>query len=107
MAREDDVFNIGTQQVTVGLSSFVGVTGGVGTVSLTLQLLSGGSCLIMGSSAIGASLATLTYAGASWTVTGWLLDTNPITFGGPVSFYIGATGATSILQIMRSKSVGT
>lgn len=107
MSRQDDVFNIDTQQITVGLSSFVGVTGGVGTVSLTLKLMSGGSCLIMGSSAIGYSLAALTYAGSSWSVTGWLLDTNPITFGGPVSFYIGATGATTILQIMRSKSAGT
>lgn len=107
MSREDDVFNISTQQISVGLSAFVGITGGVGTVSLTLQYLSGGSCIINGSSAIGMSLATLTYIGASWTVTGWLLDTNPITFGGPVSMYIGSTGATSILQIIRSKSMGT
>ena len=107
MSREDDVFNIVTQRVEVGLSSFVGVTGGVGTVSLNIQYITGGSCLIMGSSAIGSSLTALTYAGGSWTVTGWLLDTAPIAFGGPVSFYIGSFGATSVLQILRSKSVGT
>ncbi len=107
MSRESDVFNISTQQVSVGLSSFVGVTGGVGTVSLTLQYMSGGSCLINGSSAIGSSLAALTYVGGTWTVTGWLLNANPITFGGPVSFYIGSVGATSVLQIIRSKSAGT
>ncbi len=107
MSRESDVFNITTQQVSVGLSAFVGVTGGVGTVTLTLQYLSGGSCIINGASAIGASLATLTYIGASWTVTGWLLGSNPISFGGPTAFYVGSTGATSLLQIIRSKSVNT
>ncbi len=106
MSREADVFNIDTQQVAVGLSAFIGVTGGIGCVSLTLQYLSGGSCLIMGSSSIGASLAPLVYAGSSWAVTGWLLGTNAVTFGGPTSFYIGSTGATSILQILRSRSHG-
>lgn len=105
--RSEDVFNLETDVVAVGLSSFVGVTGGVGTVTLTLQYLTGGSCLLMGSSAIGMSLAPLTYVGGSWTAFGWLMNTGAISFGGPVSFYIGSTGATSILQIMRSKSTGT
>lgn len=106
--RQNDVFNIDTQQVSVGLSAFVGVTGGVGVITMIAQYMSGGSCLMMGASATGASLTTLTYVGASWTVTGWILSNSvPITVGGPAAFYLGSTGATSIVQIMRLKSVGT
>ena len=105
--RQDDIFNIDTQQVSVGLSSFIGVTGGVGVATILVQYMTGGSCLMMGASGSGASLSPLTYIGASWTVTGWIMSNSvPITLGGPAAFYLGSTGATSIVQIMRMKTVG-
>ncbi len=107
-SSNDEVFNLDSQQVSVGLSAFIGVTGGVGVGTIIVQYLSGGSCLMMGASATGASLSALTYTGASWAVTGWILSSSvPITLGGPAAFYLGATGATSIVQILRLKSVGT
>lgn len=107
-SSNDEVFNVDSQQVSVGLSAFIGVTGGVGVGTVIVQYITGGSCLMMGASATGSSLAPLTYAGASWAVTGWILSNAvPITLGGPAAFYLGSTGATSTVQILRLKTAGT
>ncbi len=104
-SSNDNILNIQTEQVAVGLSAFIGVTGGNEVGTMIVQYMSGGSCLMVGASALGASFAALTYAGASWAVTGWIMSNGvPITLGGPCAFYLGSTGATSIVQIMRMKT---
>ncbi len=100
MASQEDVFGLVTQQVVVGVGGtlYVGVTGGVGVNSQVLKYFSGGSCTIYGE--------TVSAAGAS-TLNGYLMSTSEaLNIGGPASYYLVATGATTILMLLRTKTSG-
>lgn len=95
MSRED-VDNIVSSKLTIGLSTIVGITGVAGDNSITFKYFSGGSLEIGG--------ASLTWG------SGYLLGTNEIVnipVGGIGAFYLAATGSTVIAYMLKGRTPGT
>ena len=90
--RSDDVFKVDTIRLAVGSSAgyVAGITGGAGVVSIQVKYLSGGTLEILG--------VTTQASG-----TGYLLGVSEaLTIGGPATFFLSSTGATSVVAILRS-----
>lgn len=106
---QTDIYNVDAQVVNVGLSAYIGVTAGIGVVSMKTQLVSGGTCFMIGASAIGASLTALTFSASNILTFGFAyLGTNPVVDAqGPAAFYLASVGATSVMQILRYRSAST
>lgn len=75
-----------------------------GAISSWIQYKSGGSLEIYGAT-YGQSIAANT--GGSYLGQGFLLSTTPIPVDGSPFFYLMATGATSVAQVLVGKSSGT
>lgn len=95
MSRQDDVRSIETMRVAVGTSAIIGVTAGVYVNSMVVNLFAvGGTLEIHGSS----------YATA-WT-NGYRIQVGtPLTVGGPANFYFTSQGATSVIDIIKTKTI--
>jgi hypothetical protein len=101
MSQRDEIFSIIPERFTVGLSSIVGVTAFGGQNSVMLRYISGGSLEIGG-----------TYAAASGATTpftwgkGYLVSSNEIAFNQMGTFYMAATGSTTVVHVLRFQAPG-
>ncbi len=100
MSSIEDVASIVAAQIVVGTSggSFVGVTGGPGVNSQVLKYFSGGTCTVYGD--------TMSAAGGS-ALFGYIMGTNEsLNLGGPTPYYITASGATTVLMLIKTRTSG-
>lgn len=106
----DSVFGVKTSLVTLlagaTLGQFVDVIDGQN--GIMVQFLSGGTLYLSGTTTgtgtagttMGASALAAAFASA------WIMPTTPVSFDGLPRFYLMATGATTVVQIMRTRSQG-
>lgn len=80
----------------MGLSSIIQVDGlTAGCNSLLVKQVSGGSLEILGAS------------NQAWA-SGYLMGSAEVlTFGGPATVFLAATGATAIAHVIKTKTAGT
>jgi len=102
----DSVFGLRTERLTVpvGATLALFVEGIDDQNSLTMQYLSGGTLEIIGATYnTGTFQTTLPVTSlATLSGTGYLVPTSiAITFDGAPRFYLSATSATTIVQIIR------
>lgn len=100
MAYIDRSFLLGGRRVTIGASTVVGVTSGPFNQGFVLKKVSpeefGGTF----------TLALVDGPSYAWN-TGYVLsDYETISVSGPATFYLAAAGATAIVQMSRTYSVG-
>jgi len=96
MAREPIAVDLLPERITVGngASIFIGVTALPGQEFVTLQFVSGGTVAI-GHPAAGVGFAA-----------GYVLPSTPMEIRVGGTFWLVASGATSIVQIIRHRSIG-
>ncbi len=93
MSRQDDVRSLDTVRVNVGLSAVIGISGGQYVNSFVVNMFAVGGTLEIH----GASTSSV------WG-TGYRVQVGtPITLGGPAQFYLTSQGATSIVDIIKTK----
>ena len=106
----DSVFGFRPSRLTIApgatLASFI--TNIDGQNSLTLKYLSGGTLEIIGATNINGVQSTIAAADlAALSGTGYLIAANEsLTFDGAPRFYLSATSATTIVQILRGMGQG-
>lgn len=93
MAREDDIHSHVGERHVIGLSQIVGVTVLPGQVSTLFKYFSGGSLEIGG--------ASLTWGSGYLMAVGEALSID-----NAATFYLAATGATTIAYSLRGRSAG-
>ena len=107
----DSIFSLYTQRVTVplGATNLVLVDGNAiaGANSVLIKMVSGGTLEILGVTT-GVTLSAAAGASAQAAGGGFPMDTSTlIPISGPVRFYMAATGATCVAQLMWGRSQGT
>lgn len=98
MARVEDVAQVVSERIVVGLSSIVGVSIIAYQSSVMLKILSGGGSLEIGGT---YSLSAGSSAAFTWG-NGYLLGTSEIAeWNSTGMFFLAATGATITVALMR------
>lgn len=110
----DSVWSLGSTRIVIGTNTGVYIQPFAGQIGVLLKMFSGGTCEILpaalGQSQIGFFQNT-TQTAANLSLMsgfGYCFSANEVlTIGGPASFYLSSTGATSILHAIFSKGQGT
>lgn len=94
-SSSDRVFDLKCDEVAVGLSTIIGLTGAPYQNSIMVKYLSGGTLRIGGSA---------NYAGTAFTWNqGYLVGTSEVvTIEGAGKVNLAATGATVVVEVIRS-----
>lgn len=101
MATQAEIVYVGATQLVVGVSSILKVQPSAYSFGYNLKLFSGSSLEFVN------SCATLTGTGATGWGTGYLIGSSEsVTFDGPATFYLAATGATAVVHCLMGKTAG-
>lgn len=90
------------ERIAVGLSTIVGVTAWPGQVSVLMKIVSGSSLEIGGTYCLDGSGATTAF---TWG-KGYLISTTEARYNMIGQFYLAATGATVVVEVLRERSPG-
>lgn len=93
MGREQDIHNLRSERVVVGLSTIHGVTVLPGQVGVLVKYFSGGTLEIGGQS-------------LTWDAGYIFADSEAISIDSAGSFYLAATGATVTAMVLKGLSAG-
>ncbi len=83
-----------TERVAVGLSSVIGVTAGAYARGFILNMY-----------AVGGTLEIHGATGNVWGTGYRVAPSTQVTLPGPVSFWLTSTGATSIVDVIKLRSI--
>lgn len=103
MARVDDIGQLVTEIMTLGLSTIVGITALPFQSAVQLKYLSGGSLEIGGTYSLSAGASTAFTWGK-----GYLMGTSEVYSANSIgAIYMAATGATTIVHVIRALGPGS
>lgn len=106
----DSVYGFQPSRLTIGSGATLAtwVTNVAGQNSLTLKYISGGTLEIIGATSINGVQTTIALTDlAALSGNGYLIAANEsLSFDGAPRFYLSATGATTIVQILRGMGQG-
>lgn len=104
MSTQNDIILAGATLITVGLSAIVKVAPTAFSFGYNLRVRSGtGTCEIVNSPQ-GASLSGI---GATGWGGGYALGpSEAVTFDGPATFFLAASGTTMVIQCLLGKTAG-
>lgn len=93
----DRSYLLGGMRITVGASQVVGITSGPFNQGFVLKKVAGTTAI----------LSIVDGPGMAWDTGYELGNTESISVSGPAQFYLAAAGATAVIQMSRTYSVGT
>lgn len=103
MAFQNEISVLGATRYAVGLSQVIRIASQAYETAVSFNLLSGSSLEVVQAQLSGSSTAS----GATAWGTGYLVGTGEVvSVGGPACFYLAATGATAIVQVMYGYGAG-
>lgn len=104
MARESDAALVGATRIAVGLSAIIKISPYSNAIMTQLKYISGGSCEV-----VNVPVALTGSSAAGWGA-GFLMPSNDasmfVPINGPATFYLAASGSTSIIGMLTSYSSG-
>lgn len=107
MADSNYLFSLSPEIINVGLGTslavFVGSTSN--QTNVRIKYVSGGTLTIL-EALSGSTMASATLVARSATFAFLVDATGSMVFEGPASFYLAATGATCVVNILRGKNAG-
>lgn len=108
----DDIVTVIPSRVNVGVGATIATYMDVvpGQKNITIKYISGGTLEILGVTYgsfggtffAGSTLSAQALANANGT--GWIVQSEILSFDGPCRFYLSSTGATSIVHVIRAVS---
>ena len=102
MSTQNELLAIGATRIAVGMSSIIKCSPTAYSFGINLKILSGGGTL-----EIVSSPPSLTGASSAVHGTGYPVGASEsVTFDGPATFYLLATGATMVCTVLLGRTAG-